>query len=166
MEHSMNIAITIDDTYAMPAAVCLQSLFNHNQARMTVYIVDLGLSAGSKKCIDEIAVEHPQVTMRYENLPSESLAKQYGPTWAKIDIIGIVPSQRVLYLDANTIIRSNLQQLWDTDLAGNKIAAAPDVGFPFGPEQPRIQGRYLHSLSQSSQPRSDRTQGTSTPECF
>jgi len=134
MEYSINIAITVDDTYAMPTAVCLQSLFDHNRSRMTVYILDLGLTAGSKTCIDEIAAKYSQVTMCYLSLPNESLAEQYGPTWAKIDLIGVVPTERVLYLDVDTLVRRDLQHLWDTSLSGNKLAAAPDVGFPFGPK--------------------------------
>ena len=37
---------------------------------------------------------------------------------------------RVLYVDADVLVRKDLKDLWDTDLCGKPIAAAPDVGFP------------------------------------
>lgn len=47
-------------------------------------------------------------------------------------MIKILPVERVLYLDADTLIRGDITPLWETDLVGKMIGAAPDVGFPSG----------------------------------
>ena len=37
------------------------------------------------------------------------------------------PAERVLYLDADILVCKDLRELWNTDLGGHSIAAAPDI---------------------------------------
>lgn len=54
------------------------------------------------------------------------------PTWAKIAMIDVLPVERILYVDADTLVRSDLRELWNVDLQGKTLGAVPDIGFPMG----------------------------------
>lgn len=47
-------------------------------------------------------------------------------------MIPVLPVERVLYLDADVLIRDDLGALWNTDLNGKPIGTVRDVGFPMG----------------------------------
>ncbi|KAI9574044.1 glycosyltransferase family 8 protein [Boletus coccyginus] len=61
-------------------------------------------------------------------LPPNSLTSNMGVVWAKVDMMKY----------ADVLVRKDLRGLWNTDLNGRSIAAAPDVGCPMGhPGVPR-----------------------------
>ena len=59
---------------------------------------------------------------------AESLAKK-GATWARVDLISIIPAERGLYLDADTLIVKDIQDLWKTDLNGNGRGAVGEGSY-------------------------------------
>ncbi|PPQ86581.1 hypothetical protein CVT25_006187 [Psilocybe cyanescens] len=107
MEYGINVALTVDSAYVMGAA---------------------------DKCkLEQILVGHgDRVTLRFLDLPHDGLAKEMGPVWAKLDMFDILPVERVLYLDADVLVRKSISALRDTDLNGRNVAAVPDVGHPMG----------------------------------
>ncbi|KAF9232962.1 glycosyltransferase family 8 protein [Melanogaster broomeanus] len=125
--YGINVALTVDSAYAMPAAVTLHSIVEKTQGRITLYVVDCGLSEEDKKKIETSLPIRQDVTLLFVELPQNSLTHKMGAVWAKIDMINSLPVQRVLYLDADTL-------LWSTDLKGRSLAAVPDVGCPLGHE--------------------------------
>jgi lipopolysaccharide biosynthesis glycosyltransferase len=78
------------------------------------------------------------------DLPAGSLARNLGTVWAKVDMLKILPVERVLYLDADMLVRRSLEELWSTNLEGSSIAAAMDVAFPMGHDGVP-QRRYFNS---------------------
>jgi len=52
--------------------------------------------------------------------------------WAKVDMVNLLPVERVLYLDADTLVCNSVLPLWETDLCGNPLAAVQDIGYPVG----------------------------------
>lgn len=44
-----------------------------------------------------------------------------GAEWAKVDMIKLLPVERVLYLDSDVLVRVDLRQLWNIDLQGKAI---------------------------------------------
>jgi lipopolysaccharide biosynthesis glycosyltransferase len=50
----------------------------------------------------------------------------------QIEMIDVLPVERVLYLDADTLVRADIRPLWEMSLQGKPLAAAPDVGYPLG----------------------------------
>ncbi|KAG6374428.1 glycosyltransferase family 8 protein [Boletus reticuloceps] len=131
-EYGINIALVVDAAYAMAAAVTLRSVTEHVQGRITLYIVDCGLLAEDKNKIEASLPTRSDVTLVFVALPPNSLTSTMGPVWAKVDMMKCLPVQRVLYLDADILVRRDLRALWNTDLGGRSLAAAPDVGFPMG----------------------------------
>lgn len=143
-EYGMNIALAVDSAYAMAAAVTLRSVVEHVQGRITLYIVDCGLLAEDKSKIEASLPIRSNITLLFRALPPNSLTSNMGAVWAKVDVMKCLPVQRVLYLDADVLVRKDLTELWNTDLDGRSIAAAPDVGCPMGhPGVPR--GEYFNA---------------------
>jgi lipopolysaccharide biosynthesis glycosyltransferase len=131
-EYGINIALTIDSSYAMPAAVMIRSVVENTDRRITFYIVGCGLQDEDADDIRESIPERRNVTINFIPLPANSVAERLGPRWAKLDIVNALPVERALYLDADTLVRGDLKDLWETDLDGKMIGAVQDVGFPFG----------------------------------
>ncbi|KAI0922076.1 hypothetical protein AcW2_006871 [Taiwanofungus camphoratus] len=132
--YGIHIALTIDSTYAMAAAVAIRSAAAHTSGRITFYIIDLGLTDEDKDKINRSMPERADVTLVFMSPPEGSMAKDSDATWAKINMIPILPVERVLYLDADVLVRANLRELWDIDLKGKPIAGVTDVGYPLGHE--------------------------------
>lgn len=143
-EYGINIALTVDSAYAMAATVTLRSIAEHVQGRIMLYIVDCGIHAEDKRKFEASLSMRPNITLLFIALPPNSLTSNMGTVWAKIDMMKCLPVQRVLYLDADILVRRDLRELWNTDPSGRSIAAAPDVGCPMGhPGIPR--GEYFNA---------------------
>ncbi|KIJ60373.1 glycosyltransferase family 8 protein [Hydnomerulius pinastri MD-312] len=132
--YGINIALTIDSTYAMPAAVTLRSIVETTKGRISLYIVDCGLSKEDRGKIRASLPLRHDATIVFVDLPPSSLAGEMGAVWAKADMMSCLPVERALYLDADTLVRKDLGELWSTDLEGRPLAAVPDVGYPQGHE--------------------------------
>ena len=146
---SIIVALAFDSGYTMSAAVTLRSVAENVQGPVTAYILDVGLRTEDKQKIEEsIPNRSLDITLLYIDLPPNSLALNVGPSWAKIDMMKCVPAERVIYLDADTLVRKDLRELWNTDLNGHSIAAAPDIvpdiWRPMG-DQHVPQGPYFNS---------------------
>lgn len=131
----INIAITIDSAYTIGAAVTLCSAIKTTSGSLNFYIVDCGLSDKDKerlRAIVDAEADNRITIIRFLVLPKNSLTSRLGGQWAKVDVIQVLSVERVLYLDADTLVRGDLNALWRMDLQGNSIGAARDVGFPMG----------------------------------
>ena len=133
--YSVNVALVADTSYAMPATVTIHSIAKHSSRRLTFYIIDCGLGADDKDRMLLSIAEKPNVSLMFIPLGEGGLGASLGPVWAKVDLIDLLPVERVLYLDADILARGDIGRLWDTDLDGKLLGACPDVGFPLGHEQ-------------------------------
>ncbi|PCH41546.1 glycosyltransferase family 8 protein [Wolfiporia cocos MD-104 SS10] len=130
--YGIHVAMTVDSNYAMATAVALCSAVVHTGGRITVYIVDLGMTSEDQARIRASIPHSADVTILFLPLPKNEFASDKGATWAKIAMIPILPVERVLYIDADVLVRASLRELWNVDLKGNYIAAVTDVGYPMG----------------------------------
>lgn len=133
--YSVNIALVAGASYAMPATVTLHSVTKHSSRRLTFYIIDCGLGTEDKDRMVQSIAEKSNVSLVFIPLDGDGLGASLGPVWAKIDLIDLLPVERVLYLDADILARGDVGRLWDTDLKGKLLGACPDVGFPLGHEE-------------------------------
>lgn len=130
--YGINLAFTIDSEYAMAASVAIQSAVESTAGRISIYVVDCGLTEDDKNRIRLSTISRDDVTLVFLAVPDNSLAAELGAQWAKIDMITVLPVERILYLDADVLVRRDLKELWYASTDGKPIAAAIDVGFPMG----------------------------------
>jgi predicted O-methyltransferase YrrM len=131
--YGIHLALALDSRYAMPAAVTVRSAIENTPSRVTVYIIDCGLSEEDKKKLKLSVPEESDATLMFLGLPERSVAAEMGAVWAKVDMLRMLP-ERALYLDSDVLVRADLRQLWDIDLQGKTIGAVTDVGYPQGHE--------------------------------
>ncbi|KAJ7784528.1 glycosyltransferase family 8 protein [Mycena metata] len=135
--YGINLAVAADSKFAMGAAVAIRSATEQTctaeaSIRMSIYVLDCGLTTADKAMISASVPAEEDVTLVFIDLPGDSLTKKSGAVWAKVDMIQLVPVERVLYLDADVVVLRSLEDLWRTDLGGKPLGAARDVGFPKG----------------------------------
>ena len=140
LNYGIHIALTIDEHYAAPAAVAIRSAAMHTAGRVTFYVVGQDLSQETRAKLREGVIGEHDKTIVFIDLPRQippqslELAPPDNLTWGKIAMIPLLPVERVLYIDADVLIRGDLKELWNIDLGGKSLAAAPDVGIPNGHE--------------------------------
>jgi len=132
VECGINIALCFDSSFAMGGAVAIRSIIETTPERLAIYIVDCGILPEDKERLKQTITGYDHATLVFLPLPNDSISKGMGPAWARLDMIEFLPVERVLYLDADILVRKSLKSLWEVDLGGKCMAAAQDVGFPMG----------------------------------
>ncbi|KAL0949075.1 hypothetical protein HGRIS_009170 [Hohenbuehelia grisea] len=142
-EYGINIALVTDCTYALAAAVAIKTALVCTPGRVTVYVIDGGLTSEEKEKLRMSVNFDEEKTLVFVDLPGESLSRDLGPTWAKIDALVSLPVERAIYLDADVLVRCSLAELWSVDLGGKSIGATLDIGLPQGHSD--IAGPYFNA---------------------
>ena len=146
INNRIHIALTLDSTYAMPAAVTLRGIAENVQGPVTVYVYDCGLREEDRKKIEASLPERPDFTLLFMPLPPDGLGNKLGAAWARIDAMKTLPLDRVLYLDADILVRKDLRELWNTDLKGYALGVVPDPFMPTGHDGVRVpRGLFFNS---------------------
>lgn len=128
------IAASIDDHYALPLAVMLDSLVRSLRPprRARLHLLHRCLSPATLDALAAIvetrAVDIPQACLerlpRDGRLPPEAAAPLLLPELMPGDV------DRVLFLDADMLVLDDVGPLWAHDLAGRSLAAAVDPAIP------------------------------------
>jgi lipopolysaccharide biosynthesis glycosyltransferase len=128
------IACSIDDRYALPLVVMLESLVERLRApwRATVHLLHRGLSRQSLAAVASVVDLRPielsgpclDRLPRDGRLPLEAAAPLLLPELIPPDV------PRVLFLDADMLVLDDIGPLWTLDLAGRALAAAVDPAIP------------------------------------
>lgn len=139
----MNIAYTSSDGYARFVGTSLMSLldWNKNVSEIHIYVIDMKISDENKKYLLSIT---EQYSRRLTFIDGEKIITELVKTHSLDDFHGginsyckILPDlflptmDKVLFLDADTIINQSILPLYDIDLDNHILAAVPDVGVYF-----------------------------------
>ena len=134
-DYSINVALVVGASYAMPATVAIHSIVKHSSRRLTFYVIDCGLGADDKERMELSIAKDPKVSLVFLPLNDNGLGASLGLVWAKVDLIDLLPVERVLYIDVDILARGDVGRLWDTDLDGKFLGACPDISHPLGHEE-------------------------------
>ena len=151
-EYGVYVAICVNSPFAMAGAVALRSAIDATSGRITFYIIDCGLQPEEKHKLEASIPQARanEVTLMFHPLPPGGRGIK-NPMWAKVDMLlhpSLLPVERILYIDADVIVRRDLKDIWRTDMGGKAIGAVRDIAFPIGhPGLPEAnQGRiYFNS---------------------
>jgi lipopolysaccharide biosynthesis glycosyltransferase len=133
--YGIHLVLAFDSQYAMGAAVTVRSAIENTEERVTVYVIDCGLLEEEKEKFRSSIPKDSDATLMFLRLPEDSVVAEMGAMWAKVDMLGLLPVERALYLDSDVLVRADLKQLWNIDLQGKMIGAVTDIGFPQGHEE-------------------------------
>lgn len=122
----LSVAFIIDETFVMPLCVALRSLLGHvapNCDVVKVFVIEMNLPTASKDLIETSTTKCP---CQVEFIP----CSETSPLIAKMKLPLLLPSHLsvVIYLDADILIRADLNVLWELTKDTSCLAAVMDVG--------------------------------------
>lgn len=129
----MNVVYTIDDKFIPYVAVSMTSLRKNQRGPVRFFVLALAVSEENAKKLKNYLESFPETTVCFVNL--DKIEKYFDFSYDTAGFHPIVLSRllldrllpqdvdRVLYLDADTLVRGNLSELWETDLGGCAIGA-------------------------------------------
>ncbi|NIZ47297.1 glycosyltransferase family 8 protein [Entomospira nematocerorum] len=134
---SIPIAYTIDNTYTLPLMAQLVALYEnaHELTVYDIYIINRKLHAHNKdKIRDLVAQLQPQACVQFLDITDEQDRKipSIGPWGKEANYRGLLPDlvphlDRILYLDADTLVLEDLSHLFQIDLNDYPYAATADI---------------------------------------
>lgn len=127
----LHIAFALDEAFAAHAAVAMASLMQHNpDHELSILVLHAGLAEETRSKFRTLVDRQNRVSIRFERadeitrtLPAFSRFTQsvymrfFAPTFLGSDV------DRVLYLDADTLINADLSPLWEIDFRGMTVGA-------------------------------------------
>ena len=134
MSDTIDVVYCFDDNLALPGAVTILSLLRSNPAGVRVHV----LTDPDPKCrslIEAIAARENGDLRVMDDAPDKQAGfddrSDYGvastATYRRVFLPELLPElDRVIYIDADTVVPGDLRALWNTDLAGKAIGAARD----------------------------------------
>jgi lipopolysaccharide biosynthesis glycosyltransferase len=134
------VVLAADDRFAMPLAATVRSAIDNlaADARLRLYVLDGGIRDATK---ERLARSWPAARIDVHWLGVEDSVLADVPvsghvnqmTYYRILISRLLPRDvdRVIYLDADLIVRADLSRLWRHDMAGHWCLAAQDCSAPF-----------------------------------
>ena len=132
---TINVIFTLNDAYCVPTAVMLASLLTNTKSPVSLHgIADISLE--SEAFLRKVA-KHFGATINfvdvnigaYESMPSMSIHDntQSKVVYSRMFLADYMTGlKRAIALDSDIIVRHDINQLWQTDLGDNTIAAVPD----------------------------------------
>ena len=135
MADAQHVAFCISDNYSSIVAVTLQSFVDHhtNDSAFTFHLVSEALSSDNLDYLRRVIAQRPSWQLMYHPIEEKSLAHiPTGPftihAWYRIFLDQLLPEEveKVLYLDADTLIASSIDELFQIPLENVAIGAAKD----------------------------------------
>ncbi len=134
----MDILYQFNDKYAPYAGISITSLFENNKDadEITVWVLGEGLSGDSVDRFDRLKdkysrkINYIDASSLVDKIKDMGMPSYRGSYAANIRmfISKLFPEdvKRVLYLDADTIVMSDITELYDSDLKGNTLGMVYD----------------------------------------
>jgi lipopolysaccharide biosynthesis glycosyltransferase len=141
---AITVAIAADANFAMPLAVCLASISAHSHGRAhRVFVLHDGYPADLVARIEQSVT--PDVQLHWLDARAPAVDTAQLPDWLpsaalyRLRITDLLPTDvsRVIYLDADVLVRRPLAELWALDTGDALLAGVRDARYPcFGPVLP------------------------------
>src|SRR5579862_2397997 len=133
--NSIVIACAINQSYVLPLTVMLDSLKEHLRpgVRPILYLIHSGIPQQSLAALHSLVETHSIVPSAAQL--SAAVRSARFPQEASFPLLlpEVLPPNldRVLFLDADTLVLEDLATLWETPLDRHVLAAVPDSAIPF-----------------------------------
>ena len=135
----MDVCVSVNSKYVRYLYVMLYSLFSSNEKHeINVYVLQQDLTAEDRGLLFSLAREFSQL-IYFVVVDSEKFAgvptsmKFSVEAYFRLHMPWLIPEsvKRVLYLDADILVRGDISEIFELDLAGCLFAACQDGYIPF-----------------------------------
>lgn len=129
------IAVTCDRKFAPPLTVMLKSLLANatGARRFIIYVLSDGLRSSDRKTIQRSLIDRRAeirfVALDWRSLANLKLSRHASPAvYFRLLIQTVVPEEvdRLIYLDSDLIVNTDVQALWEMDLHGKTLLAVQE----------------------------------------
>ncbi|CAM9284767.1 unnamed protein product [Choristocarpus tenellus] len=160
-EETIPVVLAGDELFAKELAVALCSLIDtcSRPLDLRIIVIDIGLTQESRCKLNEmlgsVSLEWVDGPGWRDGVPLCELDSDHlwpmGGQYAKLALGEVLPTSmpKVLYLDADVIVRKDVCALWDSREPQSALAAVRDFGCPCGVQGYR-DGVYHHGLASDS----------------
>lgn len=132
---SINILYQSSDTYVIPAAVSICSLLENNKMldEIHLYFIEVGLTDEDKKGLTELVKRYHRTLTFISGEEADRLLAEKGiekwsgsyATFYKLfTCCNFTDIDRILYIDADTVVQGSLEELCDYDMGNYPCAMA------------------------------------------
>jgi lipopolysaccharide biosynthesis glycosyltransferase len=134
----IQVAMAADREFVLPLAVALTSLaLAHRPGDVAVTVLHDGISSSEIERIERPVHGRLEISWRQVN-PEEVAGAHFSTPLTSASLFRLLlprflPSdaERVIYLDADTVITGSVRPLWETHLGEHHVAAVRDAASPF-----------------------------------
>ena len=129
----MNILYSTDENYSEICLSSIRSLLENNKGvkELKIYIIDNNITEKTKT---KIATEIKHYKRNYFFIPCMEICKGVKKNnkfpisaYARLFVQDNIKENKVIYLDCDTIVETELTELWNIDLKDNWIAGIQDL---------------------------------------
>lgn len=139
----MNIVLATSDFYSKPAIVTIKSLLMNNtkEKNLNIYYIENGLSDENKNNLLELVNQNGRsitfITMPEELKSISGLMRTNVVAYTYCFLQDILPKfvEKVLLIEADTIVVQSLKGLYNTDIEDYYLAAVDDLQSKFCKEK-------------------------------
>lgn len=128
----MDIVFICDEEYAVPTAVAIQSIKETNKFKKTIYVISPSLEKNTKELLNSLKDENTNIQVIIYNKQVDGRFKienlHVSPTaLIKFDLPEIFKEKdKILYLDSDILVKKDLRDLYNIDLANEYAAVVKD----------------------------------------
>ena len=145
-DNTIHILCSTDDNFVQHCGVMLYSLFLHNEKnKIVVHVIEKGLSCSNKNRLHEIAADFGQIIV-YHTINNDFVYRCKLSSYTALpvtvyfrlfisSILTDVFVEKILYLDCDVLVKTDLAPLFDIDMNDYTIAAVRDINNPMYEEQ-------------------------------
>lgn len=141
MTADAHVALCVDGPYVEGGAVAVATLARHfrRDVPLTVWVLHAGMPPAGRRLYEAAMAPAAAGELNLVRLPPELLdlpvRSDYisSATFGRLALARLLPpaATRILYLDADTMVRGDLSELFSLDLAGATAAAVREPSDPF-----------------------------------
>lgn len=132
----IHIVLACDTTYARHAIVVMSSIMATTQSPLWFHILGENIADEMKSKLEAIVSNHgkpqAQLTVYSPRLPDNMYISDHisKAAYFRLLIGTLLPEsvQRVIYLDTDIVVLSDIRDLWVSELGGKIVGAVPDLG--------------------------------------
>lgn len=133
----MRVAYSFDDNYALQAGVSILSLLEHHKGleELVIYVIDDHISEENKRKINNMAARYGRI-VEYFDLELLTRDLKYTTnfsrsSYARLFLPEITTSDRIVYIDSDTIINRTISGLKIFDMTDTLAAGTLDTINPY-----------------------------------
>jgi len=125
------VAYCFDDHYAKHAKVAISSLARNSKSPLKVYLVTANLGVETRgdleKLFEKFDLDCEILELKPNRLEGfRARAHISAMAYSKLALPELIDEERLIYLDVDTLVRGNLEDLFRTDLAGFAVGGVVD----------------------------------------